>query len=95
MHLDATEHGDKLIFLHTVKGRPGESELRTAGRGAGGRAAEGHQRGAQAICTSSSDDRLQRMQPRPQQELLLELRAGTANRIAAVDSAAEESIRIR
>ena len=41
-HLDATEHAGELVFLHAVKPGTRQSELRTAGRRSGGRAAQRH-----------------------------------------------------
>ena len=41
VHLDATEHGDGIVFLHAVQGRSGQSQLRAAGGAAGRRAAGG------------------------------------------------------
>ena len=38
VHLDATEHGEDLVFLHAVREGPGEPKLRIAGRATGGRA---------------------------------------------------------
>ena len=46
VHLDATEHGEGIVFLHAVQGRPGQSQLRSAG-GAACRGAHGsHRRSA-------------------------------------------------
>ncbi len=36
VHLDATEHGDGIVFLHSVKDGPREPQLRTSGRPARG-----------------------------------------------------------
>ena len=36
VHLDATEHNGNLVFLHSVKAGPGESELRIASGFTGG-----------------------------------------------------------
>ena len=46
VHLDATEHGDGIVFLHAVKDGPGQSQLRAAGGAAGRRAADGDRGGA-------------------------------------------------
>ena len=42
VYLDATEHGDGIVFLHAVKPGPASTELRPAGRAAGRRAAHRH-----------------------------------------------------
>ena len=34
LHLDAVEHGDALVFMHSVQARAGQSQLRPAGGGA-------------------------------------------------------------
>ena len=44
VHLDATEHGDQLVFLHSVREGPANQRLRTAGRTPGRRAADRHRR---------------------------------------------------
>ncbi len=48
LHLDATEHGETLVFLHAVKEGAGQSQLRAGGREARRRARSGH-RGCPAL----------------------------------------------
>ena len=52
MHLDATEHGDALVFLHAVRGGSGQSQLRPGGGAAGRRPARASSRGRANISPS-------------------------------------------
>ena len=77
MHLDATEHGDKLIFLHTVKEGPANQSYGLQVAALAGvpqkviTAARRYLRELERRSAAAHE-------PRPQQELLLEVAGGAA-----------------
>ena len=85
VHLDATEHGDKLIFLHTVKEGPANQSYGLQVAALAGVPPKVISAARTLSATNSSDARLATHAARPQQELLLEL-PPEAEPHAAVDA---------